>query len=67
VTTSELSKVLGARGLFSLALDGGDLKVPVEVLDVKRSYGNTRYKIQPIGGIGSAWVDSSRVTLKGSK
>lgn len=65
MTTSELAKMIGTRGLFSLALDGGDLRVPVEIIDAKQAYGNTRVRISPIGGSGSAWVDSSRVSVKG--
>jgi hypothetical protein len=67
MTTSELAKIIGARGLLSLALDGGSLQVPVRIADAKRSYGNTRYRVEPIGGTGSAWVNQTRVNVKGGK
>lgn len=35
--------------------------VPVVISDVKNAYGNTRYLVSPVGGTGTAWVDSSRV------
>lgn len=31
------------------------------VRDVKNAYGNLRYRIEPVSGKGSAWVNSSTV------
>lgn len=67
VTTVELSKLIGRAGLLAVSLDGGDLKIPVTVIDAKRAYGNTRLKISPAGGTGTAWVDSARVQFKGDQ
>lgn len=39
----------------------GGLKVEVKIVDVKNSYGRTRYQITPVAGAGQVWVES--VTL----
>ncbi len=36
----------------------GKLSFDVVVVDVKRSYGQIRYKVVPVAGSGSAWVES---------
>jgi hypothetical protein len=35
--------------------------VSVTITDVKTSYGNTRYEIQPVAGEGRLWVDAASV------
>jgi hypothetical protein len=53
----ELMEAVGKKGL--VYLEG--LKVEVEILDVKNSYGNTRYLIKPVAGTGEVWKE--QVTL----
>lgn len=39
------------------------VRVNVQVLDVKYSYGNERFLIVPLSGSGEVWVDSGRCKL----
>ncbi len=52
----ELAALVGQKGTVP-ALDGA-IRVGVKVLDVKQSYGKTRYLVQPLVGLGSAWVEN---------
>jgi hypothetical protein len=54
----ELISSIGKKGL--VYLDG--LKVEVEILDVKSSYGNTRYLIKPVAGEGEVWKEQITIT-----
>jgi hypothetical protein len=35
--------------------------VPVQVIDIKASYGHVRLNVTPVGGRGDWWVDAERV------
>ena len=59
-TVAELGKLMHARGLLATA---EDLRVPVEVRDVRVSYGNTQVYVIPVGGTGGAWVMATRLQL----
>jgi hypothetical protein len=48
--------VIGREGIVRY----DTIKVAVRVLDVKTSYGCTRYLIAPIAGGGEAWIDAAR-------
>lgn len=37
-----------------------DFTIPVQVVDVKQSYGRTRYLVKPVSGSGTVWVEESR-------
>ena len=50
------------RGTIQYA--GGELIFRVRVLDVKFSYGRTRYLVTPAAGSGQCYVDSGSVTLE---
>ncbi len=39
------------------------LQVRVKIVDVKLSYGQTRFLIQPVAGTGEVWVDQSSVVV----
>ena len=52
-----VSEYVGKKGY--VYLEG--LKVEVEILDVKNSYGNTRFLIKPVAGEGEVWKE--QVTL----
>ena len=43
----------------------GGLKVEVEILDVKITYGKDRFCVTPVAGSGTVWVES--VVLKTNK
>ena len=36
----------------------GELKVSVKILDVKMSYGKTRFLITPLSGSGEVWIEN---------
>lgn len=38
-----------------------DIKVDCRVMDMKQSYGSTRYLVSPLCGDGSIWVTDSRI------
>lgn len=54
-TVSETAKLLGSEN-FRVLLGG--LRVDVRILDVKQSYGRTRYQVAPVSGVGSVWVEN---------
>ena len=64
-----------AKGLNAELLRIGDealmrtdgVYVRVKVLDCKRAWGNTRFEVAPVGGVGALWVDSGRLSPASSK
>jgi hypothetical protein len=50
------------EGLSVVSLTG--FLVVVEIQDAKTGYGRDRYMVTPVGGTGSAWVDSDRLTFR---
>lgn len=66
MTGSELAALIGRQGL--LLVNG--LRIPVQVTDAKRAYGNLRYQITPLYKdrinvqlLGREWVAAERVQL----
>ena len=55
----EALKVIGQTG----TLDTNELSVSITVLDIKSSYGQTRYLVQPVAGSGEVWVNDYRVKV----
>jgi len=51
----EILEIIGNHGYIRTP---SCLNVEVKILDVKQSYGNTRYNVTPVTGFGSAWVQS---------
>ena len=37
--------------------------IPMEVMDVKSSYGNIRCEVKPLTGTGRAWIELSRIVI----
>ncbi len=35
----------------------------VRIIDVKQSYGNIRFLVEPVSGCGSAWVQDNNLKL----
>jgi hypothetical protein len=56
MTTYELRNKIDA----TCDLSTNDFMVRVICLDCRVSYGRVQYKVQPVNGFGSAWVDSQR-------
>lgn len=46
-------KYVGKEG----AVRVGGLQVNVKILDVKRSYGQERYLVTPLNGVGEIWTE----------
>lgn len=57
MTTAEALQLLGRTGEITT----GGLVVNVTVVDVKVSYGRTRYQVQPLSGTGLVWVENVRL------
>lgn len=49
-----LTQYVGKKGTIFI----GGLNVEVKVLDIKNSYGRTRYLVTPVKGSGEVWVES---------
>lgn len=60
MSISEMAKVIGTEG--AIVMDG--VRVYVRVLDVKQAYGNIRYLVTPLAGLGQTWVSAERVGAK---
>lgn len=56
-TVKEMMKDIGKKGSIYL----GGLRVQVEVLDVKMSYGSSRWQVKPVAGDGEIWVESVEI------
>ena len=54
MTIKELAELLGT----TVRVDRGGLIVDCTILDVKQSYGSTRYLVAPVSGSGSVWVET---------
>ena len=50
----ELLAAIGKTGTIEL----NGLSVSVTILDVKRSYGHTRFLVTPVAGEGQAWTEA---------
>jgi hypothetical protein len=57
LTVRELAQSIGKTGTYQIK----DMKINVEVLDAKVSWGQTRYLITPVSGEGSRWVQENLV------
>jgi hypothetical protein len=58
MSVAEMAQVIGK--VADLRIESFQIKI--RILDVKVSYGNTRYLVKPVAGSGEAWVDESRVS-----
>lgn len=50
----QITKYVGQKGIIQL----GGLKVEVDILDFKMSYGRERFLVTPVSGEGEVWVES---------
>lgn len=60
MTTKELMEFIGKKALL-FTQEG--LGCPVEILDAKFTWGAARLQVKPIGGVNTAWVDRSRISV----
>lgn len=49
-----LSQYVGKFGVISL----GGLEIDVAIMDVKQSYGKSRFLVSPVTGKGTIWVEN---------
>jgi hypothetical protein len=64
VRASEGAELIGKQGLVDSHerhLPG--VRVLVCVLDARAAYGRIDLQVEPIGGDGTAWIDSRRITF----
>jgi hypothetical protein len=54
MTTLEAVQIIGKTA--EIHLNG--LTIEVKILDVKQSYGRTRYQVTPVAGSNEIWVES---------
>lgn len=59
MSIKELAQNIGKEGTILLS----NMRVSVRILDVKQAYGNTRYLVTPLEGIGQTWVDERKVLV----
>lgn len=64
MTTGQTAHLIGREGALRVS---AALAVAVRIIDVKWSYGNLRYKVAPLAGLGQEWVDAGRVVIVGQK
>ncbi len=57
MTAVEAARIVGKVGRVSRE----GLGVEVRILDVKESYGRTRYLVTPVAGTGAVWVEYVRL------
>ena len=50
---SEMQKMIGQTVLVS---DGSGVKYQAKIKDAKTAYGQVRYLVEPVAGVGSKWV-----------
>ena len=55
MTHAEIHKFIGTTRF--LRCDGG-LLVPVVIRDYALAWGRDRWRVEPVGGFGSRWVDA---------
>ena len=60
MTTKELIAVINKIGQWNT---GKSMTVSVKIIDARRVFGRTDYKVEPVQGKGSAWVDAGMVSL----
>lgn len=63
MTAATQAHLIGREGALRVS---AALAVAVRIVDVKFSYGNLRYLVAPIAGLGQEWVDAGRVVVVGS-
>ena len=54
----EAASLVGKSGTITLRLGLSELTIPVNITNVKQSYGKIRWEVNPINGLGSAWVET---------
>lgn len=59
-TATELQKNIGKTAVYPIDMY---CVVDVKIIDARNRYGNIDYKIEPLSGRGSVWVEQSKVRI----
>jgi len=59
LTANQISLPVGKTGLLAV----GNLRVPVRVVNARTNFGRVDIQVEPIGGSGQEWVETSRVVI----
>lgn len=62
-TAQQMMAAVGRVGLLMI----DSLRVPVEVLDSRYTFGRTDLLVSPVGGNGQQWVERARVDVGGAQ
>ena len=65
LTRAESARLIGRDASMRVNLSSSSVRVPVKILDARRTYGRWRFFVSPIDGEGSAWVGSDRLRVEG--
>ena len=60
----KISELLGRFPLGSTwlaPLEGGDILVPVKIIDLRSTFGRIDAEVTPLGGKGTTWLDSAKL------
>jgi hypothetical protein len=60
MTAAAVLNLIGREGALRVS---PALAVAIRIVDVKWSYGNLRYLVAPVAGLGQEWVDAGRVVV----
>lgn len=60
-TAQELGQHIGKQGVLFLA--SSPLRFHVEIVDARKRYGNTDYKVRPVAGEGETWHQAHLVEI----
>lgn len=60
ISTNAIKDVIGAKALMSME----GLNVLVTILDTRVRFGRVDAYVHPVEGLGTKWVDASRLTVK---
>lgn len=63
MTTKEGMELIGRKGLLR---ESRGMAYEVKVTDVKVGYGRTRLLVEPIQGVGEAWIEEESIALASS-
>ena len=60
MTITDLAKLIDKTGTIRVQ----QMLVNVVIVDVKSSYGRTRYQVRPLSGSGLSWFDAASIQLE---
>lgn len=58
-TKAKVEQYVGKQGWYSV----GAMKIKVEIMDYKNSYGKDRWLVKPVAGRGEVWTEQNPMTV----